>query len=207
MTAFSTAMYYPWQDIRDSDWLKTASLYWDKIYTLVAYDEKQPYRTYETRALSDAGILTAFRPTPYRSALVAERLASLAMSESWQDRLTEPQKRYAAYLVEEGPNFLPYTDVHADWAYKNLAHLSDLLDWRSMEAGIVTLYLTMYAADIATAFGALLTDRSGMRDFAESQAFRRFAPFAPGEFELENGQTLPLSFNFSPRPTPRASAL
>ncbi|UCZ56412.1 hypothetical protein LGV61_11870 [Desulfurispirillum indicum] len=33
--AFTKSLYYPWIDIPDEAWLKTAGLYWDKIQTIV----------------------------------------------------------------------------------------------------------------------------------------------------------------------------
>jgi hypothetical protein len=55
--AFSHAIYYPWIDIEDSEWLKTAILYWDKISTIVPGHLDQPYNSVDSAFLYQADIL------------------------------------------------------------------------------------------------------------------------------------------------------
>lgn len=62
--AFSKALYYPHIDIRDSDWLKTAVLFWDSISTIVPESVQQPYKHRDTEYLADIGFL---EPIPVRS--------------------------------------------------------------------------------------------------------------------------------------------
>lgn len=59
--AFTTALYYPWIDIQDERWLRTACLYWDRLKTIVPASIKRPYRTSASRELFDAGILEPLR--------------------------------------------------------------------------------------------------------------------------------------------------
>ena len=55
--AFSNALYYPTIDIQNTDWLKTAVLFWDSISTIVPESVKEPYREYDTQHLADSGFL------------------------------------------------------------------------------------------------------------------------------------------------------
>ena len=55
------ALYYPWIDIRDEAWLKTAVLYWDSVRTIVPESIDQPYSTDSARALCNAGFLVPLR--------------------------------------------------------------------------------------------------------------------------------------------------
>ncbi|MDY0301164.1 MAG: DUF6236 family protein [Trichlorobacter sp.] len=62
--AFTKSLYYPWIDIRDEVWLKTAGLYWDKIQTIVPAPIKNPYQSPTARAMQDASILSPLHVTP-----------------------------------------------------------------------------------------------------------------------------------------------
>jgi hypothetical protein len=39
---FTLALYYPWIDIRDESWLKSAALYWETIRTIVPESVDRP---------------------------------------------------------------------------------------------------------------------------------------------------------------------
>lgn len=55
--AFSNALYYPTIDIQNTDWLKTAILFWDSISTIVPESLRNPYKVRDTQYLSDIGFL------------------------------------------------------------------------------------------------------------------------------------------------------
>lgn len=55
--AFSNALYYPTIDIQNTDWLKTAILFWDSISTIVPESLRVPYKQYDTQYLHDIGFL------------------------------------------------------------------------------------------------------------------------------------------------------
>lgn len=59
--AFTKSLYYPWIDIRDEGWLKSASLYWDVIQSIVPESIDLPYSTKTARHLEDEGILVPLR--------------------------------------------------------------------------------------------------------------------------------------------------
>jgi hypothetical protein len=60
-TPFSNALYYPHIDIKSSEWLKTAVLFWDTISTIVPDSMGAPYRMRDTEYLSDVGFLRPYR--------------------------------------------------------------------------------------------------------------------------------------------------
>lgn len=62
--SFEHALYYPWIDINNSEWLKTAVLYWDKISTIVPEGVYAPYQNEETRILRSEEILEPFDVFP-----------------------------------------------------------------------------------------------------------------------------------------------
>lgn len=59
--AFSKSLYYPWIDVPDEGWLKSAALYWDIIQTIVPETLDRPYSTNTARRLQDQGILVPLR--------------------------------------------------------------------------------------------------------------------------------------------------
>lgn len=59
--AFTRSLYYPWIDVQDEGWLKSASLYWDTIQTIVPETILRPYSTNTARHLENEGILVPFR--------------------------------------------------------------------------------------------------------------------------------------------------
>lgn len=59
--SFTHALYYPWIDIRDLDWLKSAALYWDRISTIVPRSIAAPYESIEAKALQEEGVLSPLR--------------------------------------------------------------------------------------------------------------------------------------------------
>ena len=62
--AFTVGLYYPWIDIRDEGWLKTACLYWGKIRSIVPESVDNPYSLVSARELEDEGILIPLRVNP-----------------------------------------------------------------------------------------------------------------------------------------------
>lgn len=62
---FESALYYPTIDIHNEAWLKSATLFWDRIETIVPESEERPYRRRSTMLLQDEGILFAHRVNPF----------------------------------------------------------------------------------------------------------------------------------------------
>lgn len=59
--AFTKSLYYPWIDVHDEAWLKSAALYWDIIQTIVPEALDRPYSTKTAKQLQDQGILVPLR--------------------------------------------------------------------------------------------------------------------------------------------------
>lgn len=61
---FNKTLYYPWIDIHDDSWVKTAILYWDEINTIVPYSMDNPYQSDVANLLKQERILRPFEVTP-----------------------------------------------------------------------------------------------------------------------------------------------
>jgi len=167
LTALTKALYYPWQDIENPEWIRTACLYWDKIATIVSAGDFSPYKTPETRALQEAGILEPLHPSDTSAHLAAQKVREFAATEEWRRLLSRPEKRRAAYMFRERrDDFLTVT--HWTAAYGHF-HTDRLLDWRELKGNIAHLYLTILAGEVSRNSGwALVTDKTGVRLLAES---------------------------------------
>ena len=82
--SFSKALYYPFIDIGDPAWLRTACLYWEEIQTIVPESLDSPYKTPDTQALEGEGLLIPLRvhpSMPELEALAGDVLAFLERPE------------------------------------------------------------------------------------------------------------------------------
>jgi hypothetical protein len=68
--SFTHALYYPWIDIRDQGWLKSATLYWERISTIVPVSIENPYQSAEARILQEEGILAPIGVNSERSCIL-----------------------------------------------------------------------------------------------------------------------------------------
>ena len=83
--SFTKALYYPWIEVRDERWLRTACLYWEKIHTIVPSSLDKPYSKRLSRELEDAGVLEPLKVhsrRPEIEALTADVLAYLDSQEA-----------------------------------------------------------------------------------------------------------------------------
>lgn len=58
---FGSALYYPYIDIPDSKWLRSAILFWDELKTIVPETIKDPYKKEDTEILWKEGFLAPLR--------------------------------------------------------------------------------------------------------------------------------------------------
>lgn len=68
--AFTRALYYPFIDIQNSDWLKTAVLFWDSLSTIVPVSYRNPYNHYHSEYLADIGFLQPYYVYPEHTSVV-----------------------------------------------------------------------------------------------------------------------------------------
>jgi hypothetical protein len=58
---FGTGLYYPYIDIHDGAWLRSAILFWDEIQTIVPSTISRPYQEADTKTCEDEGYLRPLR--------------------------------------------------------------------------------------------------------------------------------------------------
>lgn len=165
---FTKALYYPTIDITNEDWLKTAVLFWDEIYTIVPTSISNPYQANTTQYLSDNGILRPMKVNPeidFIEDLTSDTLNYLNTNEGFQ-LLTQGRGNYATIHRDKlprdvsrlffiHPEKLPYEIQHI--LHKNMTRDG----WFRVGSDFAAFYMTLLANKICdTRSIALLTDNT-----------------------------------------------
>lgn len=103
---FSNALYYPYIDIRNSAWLKTAILFWDSISTIVPESLEEPYREPDTRRLADTGILRPLR-------INSDDIAVTQIEDDIMSILSSPEIIQSCFPPNDPKSIIIYDSVKA----------------------------------------------------------------------------------------------
>ena len=172
------ALYYPWIEIRDEQWLKTALLYWDELRTIVPESMNAPYTTNSTQFLSDEGIL---RPIRVRSDMeeiedLSDSVISYLSTNEGARVIAADGHRNSIIHEEKLPyKFDQYAHIHpeklpGEIRYQ-LRHLLEAPDrdgpWLRVDSGFADFYMTLLASKLSERTGAsLVTPDSMANDLA-----------------------------------------
>ena len=80
-----TALYYPYIDIRDRGWLRSAILFWDAVQTIVPSSIQNPYHQPDTQICEKEGYLRPLRCDLHQELLeqLGNRVLKLLESPEW----------------------------------------------------------------------------------------------------------------------------
>jgi hypothetical protein len=169
-TAFSSALYYPFIEVRDERWLRSACLFWDRIRTIVPESYRRPYSSDFARTLHDEGVLDAVRVS-------SETEEVQSLEEPVLEYLTDPAA--IGMFAESGPTTrlhrdkLPHSSlemarIHPDkLPYLISKHLDKAVDaegWLRVEPGFANFYMTLLATNLAQRLGLGLVTDSAIAD-------------------------------------------
>ena len=172
------ALFYPWIEIKDDQWLKTSLLYWDEFRTIVPESICNPYNTNSTITLSDEGLL---RPIHVRSDLdEIEDLADsvltyLSTNEGARIVASNGHRRSVIHEDKLPYKFKRFADIHQEklpYRVRNeLRHLFRKSNrdgsWLTVDSGFADYYMTLLATKLSERTGAsLVTDNSMANDLA-----------------------------------------
>lgn len=172
------ALFYPWIEIKDEQWLKTSLLYWDEFRTIVPESIVNPYKTDSTIALEAEGLLN-----PIRVRSDMEEIEDIAdsvltyLSTNEGARLVVSRGNRGSIIHEEK---LPYkfgkfADIHPEkLPYRVRDELRHLFrdsnrdgSWLTVDTGFADYYMTLLASKLSERTGAsLVTDNSMANDLA-----------------------------------------
>jgi len=100
---FSNALYYPHIDITNTNWLKTAALFWDSVSTIVPEQMSRPYQTRDTQYLEEVGFLRAETVTPNHQSVVG-------IEDGIIELLSNPETFIKLFFDETMPSNAIYSD-------------------------------------------------------------------------------------------------
>ncbi len=163
--AFTKSLYYPWIDIHDEAWLKTAGLYWDKIQSIVPASVEQPYQSPTAREMQSANILSPLNVTPeledieelapivFRFLKSEEGLQLLSGTDNEFTRL-HPEKlpRSLGGIVRMHPEKLAYEIEYMLRGY-GLSHPGDD-GFLRVDNRFAEFYMTLLASRLSDSVGA-----------------------------------------------------
>lgn len=167
--AFSTALYYPWIDVRDEGWLKTAVLYWETIRTIVPESIDAPYSSRTARALQDSEFLVPLRVHSDMEEiedLTEDVIAYLQTNEGAEFLVAGSGPRGALVHVEKLPyEFRRLAEIHPEkllWEIRNQLERTVRSprrgDWLAVDERFADYYMTLLASRLSDRVGAgLLT--------------------------------------------------
>ncbi len=162
------ALYYPWIDILDDGWLKTASLYWDELRTIVPESIDHPYSTDTGREFESEGFLIPLRVAPTMDeveALTADAIAYLNTPEAAESVLSPRGQRPGKIHVDKLPRaFTELAMMHEDklpLAVRELVALSGRGKtgrggWLAVDEAFADFYMTLLATRLSDRIGASL---------------------------------------------------
>lgn len=167
---FRRALYYPWIDISNEQWLKTAALYWSKIHTIVPESISNPYTSESAKIMNDAGLLEPIvvnSQMPEMKEIAPEVLSFLETDEALRLFMYEPNGQASihpdklAYALREelGARFdLIHSDkINYMLRNKIMKSIGDSRagedGWISMPTRFANYYMTLLANKISQSKG------------------------------------------------------
>jgi hypothetical protein len=164
------ALFYPWIDIRDEAWLRTALLYWDSVRTIVPESIDAPYSTETGSALQSAGFLIPLRVHTGMEEiedLTDDVMAYLSTAEGAELLIADSGGYGHDIHVEKLPYSLRrLTEMHPEKLPSEIRYMFERMtspsrkasDWIRVDDSFANFYMTLLASRLAERIGAgLLT--------------------------------------------------
>lgn len=172
---FSSALYYPYIDIKNEGWLRSAALFWDSIRTIAPESVREPYSSAFARELNDEGVLE-----PVRVSSGMDEVESL--TPDVLDFLTDPattavmfetdvhssQRIHQDKISHQLREFASIHPAKLPWAIRSeLERALNGDGWYNVSPGFANFYMTLLATKIAERLGlGLVTESSGADQLA-----------------------------------------
>lgn len=150
---FEQALYYPWIDIDNSEWLKTAILYWDRISTIVPFGMECPYQNAETITLQMENVLVPYFINPDSQCVqrAGKTFQTYLDSEEVQTFLTVPLMNNQERMLDQNLSRV-YVEKLAYSLRDKLNSLPRVLDrggYLELDNQTATYYMNLLAVEIS----------------------------------------------------------
>lgn len=164
------ALYYPWIDVRNSGWLKTSALFWEKIQTIVPASIESPYEERAAKEFEDAGILIPLRVDSDMQEIesLSDDVIRYLSSDEAANLMLSTENRRSAYLH---PQKLPdsirrIAHLHPEKMDHEIRYMMQEIgfsrrrgNWMEVDSEFASFYMTLLATRLSERFGlGLLTD-------------------------------------------------
>jgi hypothetical protein len=169
--AFTAALYYPWIEIANEGWLKSAFLYWDSVRTIVPESISRPYTSITAREFEDAGILVPLRVQSEMEEienLTDDVIKYLDSPEAAELLIADKIQSGARIHMEKLPSsFRKLSRIHPDKLSSEVRYSlfnSGIMrgrekDWYNVDTRFADFYMTLLATRLSERVGTgLLTD-------------------------------------------------
>ncbi len=186
---YGVALYYPYINVRDIDWLKCALLYWDKIRCIVPTDETnhqsikddvtvliEPVKTAEdclnphVKYLCDNGVVEPTSPKDYINAAV----------ETFRNRISRYKDRWSELDIvlkkysQDTRHDLQDMSIHGSKILKGTFEDMGIKltvgggDFYHAQSYVVALYISVLASEMSKRINApMLTDTPGLAGLSQ----------------------------------------
>jgi hypothetical protein len=154
---FSSALYYPFIDVKNERWLRSAVLCWDSIRTIVPEGYSHPYSSEFAQELSDEGVLVPVRVSSSMEEVEAltEKVMEYLTSEAATGVVLGTDKRRARVLHPQkiSPTLRDLAHIHPEkLSYEMRSTLRHGLGpdgWLHVDPGFANFYMTLLATQLA----------------------------------------------------------
>lgn len=166
------ALFYPYIDIQDDQWLKTSLLYWDEIRTIVPESIQNPYQSNTTEALYDMDLLTPIRVSSNMDEienLSESVLTYLSTNEGARIVASNGQQSSIIHSEKLPYQLSDFTRIHPEkLPYRIRKELRDVFSdvdqngWLRVNSGFANFYMTLLATKLSERTGASLVTSDTM---------------------------------------------
>jgi hypothetical protein len=169
---FGIALYYPFINVQDIEWLKCALLYWDAIRCIAP---EQHYFNDEIKYLSDEGAIIATNPKPYSLDASVTFVKKIQKYCHNQGALDAKVRNFLEERFPELKDLTIHSDKFCESVFREMGHKVVLGHFEGgaskfyhAQPYITALYLTFLAMEMSTKINApMLTDVPGLSDLGQ----------------------------------------
>lgn len=157
----STVLYYPWIDVQDEAWLKSALLYWDNIQTIVPQSIERPYNNRVSMELHSANVLQPIFVNPESNAVLeaGDETIKYFSSENALEMMLPMEdisQGYPIHMEKLPGRLLNDFLIHPDkMSYgmrdlmNRIVRASDIDDWYYADPKFAEIYMTILATRLS----------------------------------------------------------
>jgi hypothetical protein len=169
---FGVALYYPFINVQDTEWLKCALLYWDAIRCIAP---EQHYFNDEIKYLSDEGAIIATNPKPYSTDASVAFLKKIQKYCHNQGVLDTKVRDFLEERFPELKDVTIHNDKFCEKIFREMGHKVVLGHFEGgvskfyhAQPYIAALYSMVLAMEMSTKINApMLTDIPGLSDLGQ----------------------------------------